>query len=99
MNGRIIIAAICARPYVQAAVKAGFEVVAIDIFADEETRQNAAETHIINSHDDGLDATELVELLTLIVKPNDVFFDKKALGFHLCLLIQVLGKFFVLSHH
>ena len=57
----------------QAAVKAGFEVVAIDVFADEETRLAASETYIINLSDDGLDAAELLELLVLIIKPNDVF--------------------------
>ena len=105
MNRRIIIAAICARPYVQAAVKAGFEVVAIDIFADEETRHNAAETHIINSHDDGLDATELLELLTLIVKTNDIFcfgagFERQPILLKkIAKLLPVLGNTPLTVHH
>ena len=73
MNGRVIISAIAVRPYVQAAASAGFEVLAIDLYADEETRLAAAETYIIRANDNGLDARELLELLELIVKPDDVF--------------------------
>ena len=73
MKGRVIIAAIAARPYVQAAANAGFQVLAIDLFADEETRLAATESYTIHANDDGLDATDLLELLRLIVQPDDVF--------------------------
>ena len=41
MPKKLIIAAVCARPFVQAAARAGYEVAALDAFADEDTRRAA----------------------------------------------------------
>ncbi len=40
---RLLIAAVSARPYVRAAAAAGYEVIAADVFGDEDTRRDAFE--------------------------------------------------------
>jgi len=40
-NGKLIVAAIASRSYVEAAVLAGFDVVAIDAFADADVQSLA----------------------------------------------------------
>lgn len=45
MPKKLIIAAVSARAFVQAAVRAGHEVVALDAFADEDTRRAARKTY------------------------------------------------------
>ncbi|HYG13645.1 MAG TPA: hypothetical protein VD885_05810, partial [Methylophilaceae bacterium] len=48
MPKKLIIAAVCARPFVQAAVRAGHEVVALDAFADEDTQRMARQCYRIS---------------------------------------------------
>jgi len=38
-NKKIVVASVSARPFVQAAVTAGYEVIALDAFADRDTGQ------------------------------------------------------------
>ena len=63
MKPNVIIAAISSRPYVQAAVAAGFEVIAIDAFCDIDTQKLALETHKINCDERGFNADELLSKL------------------------------------
>ena len=63
MNPSVIIAAISSRAYVQAAVAAGFEVIAIDVFADIDTQKLALAVHKVNCDECGFNADELLSLL------------------------------------
>ena len=60
---KIIIAAISSRAYVQAAVDAGFEVLAIDVFCDVDTQKLVFKAHQIGLSDYGFNATELLKIL------------------------------------
>jgi uncharacterized protein len=60
---KIIIAAISSRPYVQSAVNAGFEVLALDAFNDVDTQKLAFESRQLNLSDFGLNAVELLRIL------------------------------------
>lgn len=59
----IIIAAVSARPFVKAAAAAGYNVVALDAFADVDTRQMAKQTLRISYADGRFDEQELVGAL------------------------------------
>lgn len=48
-----------ARPFVQAAVAAGYEVIALDAFADRDTGQFASGLHALKYSDGAFDAAEL----------------------------------------
>ena len=63
MKRSVIIAAISSRAYVQAAVTAGFEVIAIDAFTDVDTQKLALQVHKINCDERGFNADELLSLL------------------------------------
>lgn len=60
---KIIIAAIASRPYVQAAVEAGYEVIAIDCFADLDTKHLAKKVYQVPMQNGGLDRNELLKLI------------------------------------
>ena len=60
---KIIIAAISSRAYVQAAVDAGFEVLAIDAFCDVDTQKLTHKTHQIGLSEYGFNAKELLGTL------------------------------------
>ena len=60
---KIIIAAIAARAYVRAAVEAGYEVIAIDCFADFDTKRLAKKVYQVSMHNGGLDTNELIKLI------------------------------------
>ena len=62
-KGKLIIAAITSRPYVEAAVRAGFEVVAIDAFADTDVQKLATHCYQIGLCDGQLDSTQLLSVL------------------------------------
>ncbi|MBU3735586.1 MAG: ATP-grasp domain-containing protein [Methylobacterium sp.] len=51
----LVIAAACARPYVQAAVAAGHPVVAADLFCDSDTRSRVARVLQLEHRDGGFD--------------------------------------------
>ena len=59
----IFIAAISSRPYVKAATEAGFEVIAIDAFADDDTKRLAQTTHLLACEDHQFNAAQLLSLL------------------------------------
>jgi predicted ATP-grasp superfamily ATP-dependent carboligase len=61
---KLLIIAVSARPYVQAAKLAGFEVTAIDGFCDQETRASATETYLVPCDGVGFDAGVLIELIS-----------------------------------
>lgn len=62
-KGKLIIAAITSRPYVEAAVRAGFEVVAIDAFADADVQKLATHCYQIDLCDGQLDNRQLLSVL------------------------------------
>lgn len=63
MNQVIVIAAISSRAYVQAAVEACFEVIAIDCFADIDTQLIAKQVIQIEAHEGQFDAKQLLNAL------------------------------------
>ena len=63
MPKRLIIAAACARPFVQAAVRAGHEVIALDAFADADTTRAARHCYRLDYARGGFDAGELLQTL------------------------------------
>lgn len=60
---RLIIAAACARPFVGAAARAGYEVIALDAFCDEEVNLHATQAIRLRYVDGGFDADELLRTL------------------------------------
>lgn len=62
-NSKIIIAAIASSAYVKAAVAAGFEVVAIDVFLDVDTQRLATHCYQITLNGNQLDANQLINVL------------------------------------
>jgi uncharacterized protein len=62
-NQKIIIAAIASSAYVKAAVEAGFDVVAIDVFADVDTQRLATHCYQIELSNNQLDAKQLISVL------------------------------------
>lgn len=59
----IIIAAVASRPYVKAAVAAGFEVVAIDCFSDVDTRRLAQKVYKVPMRHGSLDCERVLAVL------------------------------------
>ena len=64
MNKTIVIAAISCRAYVRAAVDAGFEVIALDAFADVDTKALAKKVIQIDVNHGQFDAEQLLSALT-----------------------------------
>jgi uncharacterized protein len=60
---KIIVAAISSRAYVQCAVNAGFDVLALDAFNDLDTQRLAFDTRQLAVNDYGLNAAELLKIL------------------------------------
>ena len=67
----LVIAAIASRPYVQAAVNAGFDVISIDGFTDEDTKHLAKTTHQVPITKMQLNADEVLAIVSTIT-PNTV---------------------------
>ena len=63
LKPKIIIAALSSRAYVQAAVNAGFDVLAIDGFCDVDTQKLAFEMHKISFDERGFNALALLNTL------------------------------------
>ncbi|HAF01681.1 MAG TPA: hypothetical protein DCO68_03530 [Methylophilaceae bacterium] len=59
----IIIAAISSRPYVKAATEAGFEVIAIDMFADIDTQKLAKKVYQVAVFENQFDLEALLQVL------------------------------------
>lgn len=66
----IIIAAISSRAYVQAAVNAGFEVIAIDAFADVDTQASCTQVFQIDVQNGQFDAAQLLAALDKVDLAN-----------------------------
>ena len=64
MNKTIVIAAISCRAYVRAAVDAGFEVIALDAFADVDTKALAKKVIQIDVNNGQFDAEQLLSAIT-----------------------------------
>jgi uncharacterized protein len=62
----LIIAAIAASAYVRLAVEAGFKVICMDAFADEDTQHLTADWHQISCSHQQLNAVELLTILDSI---------------------------------
>lgn len=60
---KVIIAAIASRAYVQAAVEAGFDIVAIDAFVDVDTQRLAKDCYLIDLNRNQLDKDQLIKVL------------------------------------
>jgi len=75
----IIIAAISSRCYVQAAIDAGFEVIAIDAFADVDTQNLAKKMIQIEVNDGQFDSQQLLQALTQIDLNETI--ESKCIGF------------------
>lgn len=60
----LVIAAISSRPYVKAAVDAGFDVISIDGFADSDTRQLAKMTYQVRMDDMQLDSRDVLSIIS-----------------------------------
>lgn len=99
MNQIIIIAAISSRAYVQAAVEAGFEVIAIDCFADVDTQLLAKQVIQIDAHEGQFDAKQLLNALNQL-KLNDCIGFAYGAGFEaqpdlldeIALILPIIGN-------
>lgn len=60
---KLVIAAIAASAYVKLAVKAGYDVVVIDVFADEDTQNLTTDWHQISLTHQSLDSKQLLQVL------------------------------------
>ncbi len=69
---KIIIAAISSRAFVNAAVNAGFRVLALDAFCDVDTQKLAFETYQISAGDNGFNAAELLKILDELKEKVDL---------------------------
>ena len=66
MKQIIIIAAISSRAYVQAAFEAGFDVIAIDAFADVDTQAKCKQLFQVDVRNGQFDAQQLITTLNKI---------------------------------
>ena len=71
VKNQIIVAAISSRAYVQAAVDAGFEVIAIDMFSDIDTQKLAKQTLIVDAHNGSFQAQEFYKALDIVMAQID----------------------------
>jgi predicted ATP-grasp superfamily ATP-dependent carboligase len=66
VKNQIIIAAISSRAYVQAAVDAGFEVIAMDAFCDVDTQKLALQTIIVDTRNGSFQAESFYKAIAKI---------------------------------
>ena len=66
MKQTIIIAAISSRIYIQAAFEAGFDVIAIDAFADVDTQAKCKQLFQVDVQNGQFDAQQLIATLNKI---------------------------------
>ncbi len=62
-NPTIVIAALSSRIYVEAAAKAGYDVIAIDAFSDIDVKKLARESFQVDLVENQLDSSRLIEIL------------------------------------
>lgn len=67
-NKQLLIAAFSSRIYAEAAVNAGFDVVAIDAFGDADLKQSVAHCYQIDALDGQLDTEQLLAVLNQLDK-------------------------------
>ncbi len=99
MNQVIIIAAISSRAYVQAALEAGFDVIAIDCFADVDTQLIAKKVIQIDAQQGQFDAKQLLNALNQLKLNNSIGFTYGA-GFEaqpdlldeIALILPIIGN-------
>lgn len=60
---RILIAAVSARPFAEAAKISGYEAITLDIYADQDTRQASRQSYAIAYRDGGFDSASFTEAL------------------------------------
>jgi uncharacterized protein len=63
MPNKLIIAGLSSRAYVESAVSAGYEVIALDAFADADTREMTVQTWQLPVFHDGFEASEILATL------------------------------------
>jgi predicted ATP-grasp superfamily ATP-dependent carboligase len=66
----IVIAAISSRPYVKAAVEAGYDVVAIDAFLDQDTQVMAKQTFYVPCVNYQFDASSILRAILAIIEAH-----------------------------
>lgn len=95
----IIIAAISSRIYVEAAVKAGYDVIAIDAFADTDVEKLAKKSFQVGLVENQLDSKQLIQILDNMSLQHIVGFCYGA-GFerHANLLTQINKRLRVLGN-
>lgn len=71
MANKVLIAAVSSRPFVKAALAAGYSVVALDVFADADTKRAAVHVYKIEYANSGFDAKQFEAVLDQI-NTNDM---------------------------
>ncbi len=66
MSKKFIIAAPSARGYARAAVACGYEVIALDAFADEDTQRVTIQTFKLKMHENGVDENDFKRIFSSI---------------------------------
>ena len=70
----VVIAAVSSRPYLEAAVNSGFDVIAIDAFADQDTQRLAQRLLKLNVNDGLIDGDTILNYLSSLEQKNLVGF-------------------------
>ena len=70
----ILVIALSARPFVAAAKKAGYSVISIDAFADQETTALADKTFVVDFDAHGFTKTQLLEIVQSLVLDDYIGF-------------------------
>jgi len=69
VNKKLAIAAVCSRPFVSAAAAAGYQVIALDAFADADTQRAAFQTYQLKYADGHFDTADFERVLNSL--PTD----------------------------
>lgn len=67
-NPTVIIAAISSRPYVKAAVEAGYDVVAIDAYLDQDTQSMAKQCYYVPCVNQQFDAQSMLDAISQVIE-------------------------------
>lgn len=67
----IIIAAISSRPYVKAAVDAGYDVIAIDAYLDQDTQSMAKQCYYVPCVNQQFDAQSMLDAISLVMDAHE----------------------------
>ncbi|HEY8117990.1 MAG TPA: ATP-grasp domain-containing protein [Methylophilaceae bacterium] len=92
MNNKVIIAAVSARPYAQAASAAGYEVITVDAFADADTRSAASQSYAVSYVQSGFEVADF-EACMAKINCDEVIGFAYASGFDASAdLLESVGK-------